>query len=195
MLNIILNSHFLRSSVAIQKSAKGMGRYWLECVYITDTDTDRIYYATDGHVLIYLKEPIEHKQLDGTIALAFDKFPKTRRDAVDVNLMETGEAIVHTEKETVVLKYYDKDNVNKEKFESIQQILNGEKIKKFKEPVKEFVLFQPSVLKMCFDYMGSCYSIRPLAEETGFQYRDPILWANSDKTQCCIVMPYRLGER
>lgn len=196
MINIILNTNFLKSSVAIQKSAKGLCRDWLACVYIMDTDTDRIYYCTDGHTLIYLKEPIEHKQLNGAIALSFEKFPKVKKDFVDVNLMETGEALIHTGKDTVVVQYADNDHIYKEKFDSIQQLLNEKEIEKFSHPTEQFVCFDPELLQICYNFMGmSMYCTRPLSKDEQLQQMSPVLWANTDKSQCCLVMPMRLGER
>ena len=197
---IKLNKHFLKSSIAVQKSAREMGRDDVAAIFVEDVKENgnmwRKYYCTDGVVLLFYKEKIEEIQIDGVAHFNFEKLPATKLIWYNIEIdNETQVASIETERGDFYVGYGDKDHTFVDKFEQIKNILEEEKIDSFNDAT-EFIIFSDTVLKKVKDYIGiGFYTMRPSVRNENDQKSSEVFWHNPENTMIAVAMPMRLSER
>lgn len=195
---IKLNKHFLKQSIALQKSAMDMNREKYACVYIEDVESnnkiERKYYCTDGHSLIFYREPINQKEFEGPVYFHFEKLPATKDSYYDVEINRENLTAKITTKEgkSVDVDYADTEHLFLDCFETVKGITSEKEIESFKDAT-EFILFNDEVIKVVKNFIGvGLYCSRPKVKNEFNQKNSPVFWHNTDNSMIAVAMPMKL---
>lgn len=184
---ITLNTHFLKCSESVQKAAKKMLYRSVDGVFIEETDTERKYYTTDGHLLLFYREKIEKKQIEKPIRIMFEKIPATKQDTCDFEIINDKEATITNNKGKTIVQYiYLEDTKDLDEIKKIfEREQNG-------HAATNFVLFSPLVLEVVSSYMDYDYYTMPTITDDGTPSFCPVMWASPDGDKKAIAMPCRV---
>ena len=157
-------------------------RYWLNGVYIHDTDGIRNYVATNGHILFKASEMFEGETLKEPLILKINKPLKNK-------YIKNGEMTI-VDKDTVVIKHHEKTvcDIIDGTFPEYQRLFDSHKGAK---PIEEYVLFAPEYMAELKKFMPENWTDIPLMvgnESMGQWHYEDVEGVN----YTALLMPVRI---
>lgn len=159
-------------------ACKDDAKYYLQGVYIEDVDGWRIYTATDGHVLLSVKEAIEGDVLEKPLILKIKKpIPCKRLERGWLQIVDEYTAVITSDEKIAV-------DIVDSQYPDYRRVIPSEDV----QLAKEYVIFDPDLLKIVNKFIGCKHKV-PLMENS----LAPAMWISDDDgcERKAILMPIR----
>lgn len=164
--------------------SKDPTRWRLEGVHIEDTEDKRIYVGSNGHIMLIVetKKPGDSLPDGGITILSPKQIPAKTADA-ELLTVDNETAVIKTDKGKTAL------DICEAAYPEWRKVLPAETT----PHAKTYMKFSPKYTSMLADFIESCHTITPRAEDK----ESPALWIHTDKDnkqrRIACLMPMR-GE-
>lgn len=178
MLKVSLNL----INAVVPAVSKEASRYYLNGVYIEDKDGFRHYTATNGHVLLTAREPVEGEPMESPMIVKIQKAIKTKFNHVDLQIVNKDTVLLFADSKLVF-------DVIDATYPEYERVIPADTTPK----AESYAIFDPEYLEIINKFVGS-KTKRPLMETC----QSAALWIVEDTKEGivkkAVLMPMRAED-